>query len=195
MEFSLPMALFDFIPVFLFGWSTIIFQRYFYKRMSRGPFALYCSGTIMVVAAGIFKAAWKLLIALGICDFQALNSAFMPMQSLGFLLSAVAVLRFVWSRKSEGEVLLSLPVISSSMPFVVLLVLGSLGAYSGYMILALRRKKKGISLMFLLSFLLLLGMGYLSSRDFSKASINWIGEFVNLFAQGSLLIGAYGLTR
>ncbi len=195
MDFSLPMALFDYIPVILFGWATVVLQRYFYEKMNRGPFALYCAGTIMVVAAGISKATWKLLVALGLCDFQALNSVFMPMQSLGFLLSAIAVLRFVYFRQGRRETLLSLPVISSNMPFVIVLLIGSLGVCAGYSILALRRKRKGACLLFVLYFVLLLAMGYLSSRDFTKASMNWIGEFVNLFAQGSLLLGAYGLTK
>ncbi len=195
MDFSLPMALFDYIPVILFGCATVVLQRFFYEKMNRGPFALYCAGTIMVVAAGISKATWKLLIALGLCDFQVLNSVFMPLQSLGFLLSAIAVLRFVCSRQDGGEKLLSLPLVSSNMPFVIVLLIGSLGVCAGYSILALRRKKKGACFLFVLYFVLLLAMGYLSSRDFTKASMNWVGEFVNLFAQGSLLLGAYGLTK
>jgi hypothetical protein len=33
-------------------------------------------------------------------------------------------------------------------------------------------------------------MGYLSSRDFAEASMNWIAEGVNVVGQGALLTGA-----
>ena len=33
-------------------------------------------------------------------------------------------------------------------------------------------------------------MGYLSSRDFAKASMNWIAEGTNVIGQGAFLIGA-----
>ena len=193
MDFSLPMALFDFIPVILFCCSSVVFQRYFYDKMNRGPFALYCAGTIMILCAGIMKGLWKLLYALEICDFQALNSSFMPMQSIGFVFAAVAVLRYVFGKRSET--LMAVPVITSGMMFVVFMVLGCLGASVGYTVLALRKKKKGAAVLFAVSFVLQLCMGYLSSRDFTKASMNWIGEVVNLFAQGTLLLGAMQTVR
>ena len=37
-------------------------------------------------------------------------------------------------------------------------------------------------------------MGYLSSRDFTKASMNWIAEAVNVVGQGALLLGAKNLS-
>ena len=41
----------------------------------------------------------------------------------------------------------------------------------------------------------MLSMGYLSSRDFDKASMNWIAEGVNILAQGSLLLGVFQLHK
>lgn len=188
MDFSLPMALFDFIPIILFGWASVVFQRFFYDKMNRGPFALYCAGTVMIICAGILKGLWKLLYALEICDFQAMNNAFMPMQSIGFMFTAVAVLRYVFTKRTEA--LMAVPVVTSGMLFIVFMVLGCLGASVGYAVMALRKKKKGAAILFAVSFVLQLCMGYLSSRDFTKASLNWIGEIVNLFAQGTLLAGA-----
>ena len=75
MEFTLPMALFDFVPVILYCASSVLMQRCLYGRMATGGFAIYCTGTIMVTVGGIYKALWKLLYALGVCDFQALATA------------------------------------------------------------------------------------------------------------------------
>ncbi|MBR5601343.1 MAG: hypothetical protein IKW24_01810, partial [Clostridia bacterium] len=43
---------------------------------------------------------------------------------------------------------------------------------------------------FALSFICSLCMGYLSSQNFSEASMNWIAEGVNILGQGMLLLGA-----
>ena len=51
---SLPMALFDYIPVILYCVSAIILQRGLYYSMSKGAFALFSAGTIMSITAGLF---------------------------------------------------------------------------------------------------------------------------------------------
>jgi hypothetical protein len=38
-------------------------------------------------------------------------------------------------------------------------------------------------------------MGYLSSKDFAEASMNWIAEGVNVVGQGTLLLGVYLLHK
>ena len=43
--------------------------------------------------------------------------------------------------------------------------------------------------MFILSFVCMLGMGYLSSRDFTNPMMNWIGEIVNIIGMALLLTG------
>ena len=41
----------------------------------------------------------------------------------------------------------------------------------------------------------MLMMGYLSSRDFTQASMNWIAEGVNVVGQAILLLAAVRLVR
>ena len=86
------MAIVDFIPVVLFFISAVILQRDLYNKMSKGSFALLAAGSIMVLLAGFYKAAWKALYALGVCDFAALNTSFFPMQAPGFLLVFLGLL-------------------------------------------------------------------------------------------------------
>lgn len=186
---SVPMALVDFIPVFLFLISSVTIQRGLYDRMSKGAFALLSAGTIMVFCAGFMKACWKLLYGAGICDFERLNQAFMPMQAIGFLLAGVSViaLLFFKQEKNMRAVAVGVPaVFSGTMIFVAFMVLGSLGFCGGLGVYAAREKNKKAAVLFWASFVLFLMMGYLSSRDFTKASMNWIAEGVNLVAQLSL---------
>ena len=96
---TVPMALVDYIPVCCFLIASIVLQRTLYAEMSKGAFALFAAGTIMVFVAGFFKATWKLLYAFGICDFQALNQSFFPMQSTGFLLAGLGCVALAFFRQ------------------------------------------------------------------------------------------------
>ena len=40
-EFSVPMALVDFIPVFFFGIASILLIKYFTKEMNKTQYALF----------------------------------------------------------------------------------------------------------------------------------------------------------
>ena len=123
---SLPMALFDYIPVILYCVSAIILQRGLYYSMSKGAFALFSAGT------GIF---------------------------------------------------------------VTLSILGILGMCVGLSVETKKRKKTSAMIMFIITFVFMLMMGYLSSRDFEQASMNWIAEGVNVVGWSIFLIGSRILTK
>ena len=191
MEFSVPMALVDYIPVIFFAIAAIILMRDLYNKMSKGAFALFAAGTINVAIAGALKATWKLLYAAGICDFEALNDMFFPVQSLGFLLAGTGILAMICCKQTKGTVLAAAvpPVFKGTFVFVGLMVAG-LGVMDTVLcILSVKLKKGGTIALFALSFICSLCMGYLSSQDFARASMNWIAEGVNVVGQGSLLAG------
>ncbi len=193
---SVPMALVDFIPVILFVVSAIIIQRGLYEKMSKGAFALLSAGTIMVITAGLMKAVWKLLYALELCDFERLNQCFFPMQSVGFLLAGISIVALLFFKQKKETVLTAAgapAVFSGTMIFVALMVLGCLGYCGGLGIYAARRKKTKAAVLFWLAFVFMLMMGYLSSKDFAKASMNWIAEGVNVVGQLILLLAAKSL--
>jgi len=196
---SVPMALVDFIPVILFIISAITLQRGLYYRMSKGAFAVFSAGTIMVICAGIFKASWKLLYGAGICDFARLNQAFFPMQSVGFLLAGIAVIAMVFFKQDPaGEKLYAAgvpAVFSGTIIFIIAMVLGSLGLCGGLAIESKRRGKTKSAILFILTFIFLLMMGYLGTKDFAKPSMNWIGECVNLVGQVFFLLAAKDLVK
>lgn len=83
---TIPMAIMDFIPVCLFFAAALILQRDLYNKMVKGAFALLAAGSIMVLLSGIYKALWKILYAMGVCDYTALDVAFFPIQAPGFML-------------------------------------------------------------------------------------------------------------
>ena len=193
-DFSVPMALVDYIPVLLFGIAAAILQLDLYGKMRKDAFALFAAGTINIFAAGLLKATWKLLYAAGICDFQALNTLFLPLQSMGFLLAGVGIVLMLWARK-PALLAVAPPVFSGSMVFVAMMVLGLGSICTVLSILAVKLQKKSAVALFVLSFLCSMGMGYMSSRDSHSAAVNWIEQGINCAGQGLLLWGTLVLHK
>ncbi|MBR3035943.1 MAG: hypothetical protein IKI54_01450 [Lachnospiraceae bacterium] len=195
---TIPMALVDYIPVVLFLITAVVLQRDLYNKMSKGAFALFCAGTIMVFIAGFFKATWKLLYAASICDFEKLNHAFFPMQASGFLLAALGLIAMYFFRQKKGKETLfaaAPAVYSGTMIFVAMMSLGVLGICTILALLAKKMKQYGAMVVFILAFAGMMGMGYLSSKDFADPAMNWIGEGVNILAQCLLFFGTWILHR
>ena len=76
-NFTVPMALMDYLPVFFFGVTAVLLLRDLYNLMFKGAYALLAAGCVNVFLAGFCKATWKLLYAANICDFVALEEMFM----------------------------------------------------------------------------------------------------------------------
>lgn len=193
---SVLMALVDYVPVVMFLISAIILQRGLYNKMSKGAFALFSAGTIMVFCAGFFKATWKLLFAAGVCDFEKLNLCFMPMQATGFFLIAVALIAMTCFKQGNAAMAVAAPsVFTGTMVFVPMMCLGIGVLCTVLSVIAAKLKKKGLIPVFALAFFGMLGMGYLSSKDFADPAMNWLAEGVNVFGQGMLLLGTLLLNK
>lgn len=198
MEFTIGMALVDYIPVIFFFLATANLMRDLYDKMTKAAFALFAAGSVNITIAGALKATWKLLYAAGICNFEALNNMFFPTQSLGFMLAGIGILLMLIKNKNNNKaaaLAVAPPVFSGTFVFVGLMVAG-LGLIDAVLcILAVKLKKPALIAIFVVSFVCSLGMGYLSSKDFAEASMNWIAEGVNVVGQGALFAGAYLLHK
>lgn len=197
MEFSVPMALADYIPVAFFAMAAVILMRDLYHLMSKGTFAIFSAGLLNVTIAGALKATYKLLYAAGICDFAALNDIFFPVQSIGFLLAGIGILTMLCRKQGRKTAMLAVapPLFKGTFLFVGLMVAG-LGMIDTVLcILAVKVKKPWLIAVFVFSFVCSLCMGYLSSKDFAEAAMNWIAEGVNVLGQGALLVGVFTLHR
>ncbi len=191
MDFSVPMAIVDFIPVILFAIGGFVLAKSLYRKMRSFEFAALAAGCINVTAAGALKALWKLLYALGVCDFEKLNAMFFPLQTIGFVLAAVGLCAYVFGNK-KSKLLSAAPVAapavySGTMLFVVFMILGVLGINVSLCTLAIRNKKPWAVVLSAVSFVFVLGMGYLSSKDFTQAYMNWAAEIVNTVGQAAFL--------
>ena len=193
-EFSVTMALVNFIPVFLFGISAVLLQRDLYSKMPRYAFACLAAGTIDAFLAGFLKALWKLLYAMGVCDFHVLNTVFLPIQSLGLLLTGLGIILMLTQRR-QATLAVAPPLFTGTFAFIAMMVLGLSVICGGLSVIAVKMKKKALILVFVLYFFCYMAMGYLASRDGGSTAMNWVEEGVNCLGQALLLGGVYGLHR
>ena len=193
-NFTIPMALMDYLPVLFFGYAAALLQQDLYDKMRKSHFALFAAGTINIFAAGFLKATWKLLYAAGICDFTALNTMFLPVQSIGFLLAGLGIVLMMTSRK-KAVLAVAPPVFSGSFIFITMMVLGLGSICTVLSILAVKMKKKGAMVLFIAAFLCSMGMGAMSGRDATLAWVNWVEQGINCVGQGLLLWGVVMLHK
>ena len=193
-EFSVPMALVNFIPVFLFGISAVLMQRDLYSKMPKYAFACLAAGGVDAFLAGFLKALWKLLYALGVCDFRVLNTIFLPIQSLGLLLTGLGIILML-TRRRQAALAVAPPLFTGTFVFIAMMILGLSAICGGLSVIAVKMKKKALIPVFVLCFLCYMAMGYLASRDGSSAAVNWAEQGVNCLGQSLLLGGMCVLHR
>ncbi|MCQ2428389.1 MAG: hypothetical protein MJ137_08360 [Clostridia bacterium] len=190
-DFSVTMALVDFIPVILFAVSAVLMMRDFYYQLPKYGFALLAAGTVDVFSAGFLKAVWKLLYAAGICNFEALNKLFLPTQSIGFLLAGIAMIILVSGKNGKKTTLMAVapPLFEGTMVFISMMVLG-LGSICTCLSVYAAKKKKAIAVpLFVLAFFGSMAMGYTARLDSTAAWVNWTEQGINCFSQLCLMTG------
>ena len=194
-HFTIPMALMDFVPVVFFGITAALLLRDLYNKMFKGAYALLAAGSVNVFMAGFFKALWKLLYAANICDFVALEEMFMPVNSLGLLFVGLSIVGMLCRKKKSVMLSAAPPVIASSIPFIMMMVLGLGGLCAGLSVLSAKMKKGKVKILFILSFVCAMAMGFMSSQDVTLAWVNWVEQSINIISQGCLLAGVIILHR
>ena len=201
-NFTIPMALMDYVPVIFFGVTAVLLLQDLYNKMSKAAYSLLAAGGINVFLAGFCKATWKLLYAANICDFVALEKMFMPVNSLGLLFVGISLLMAVFG-KGKHVLLTVAPLpgglvpvpFTSSMPFIMMMVIGLGGMCTGLGIMAARMKKGKVMILFILSFVCAMAMGYMSSQDSTQAWVNWAEQTINTVSQLCLMLGVIVLHR
>lgn len=176
------MALVDYIPVILFLLATGLLIKDLQEKMNRPAFLLFAGGTGLVTAAGLLKATYKLLYALNVGDFAWMSAQFFSNQAFGFLLAGVGLMMHVLKKERTYAFL-------PTMALVGIMVVGLGAMDAGLCFLANRLKKRNALVCFIVSFFLSLAMGYLSTKNFDKAFMNWIAQLVNLCGQFLLYLG------
>lgn len=192
-DITVTMAIVDFIPVVLFFAAAVLLQNDLYSKLSKTKYTLLSAGSLMIFIGGASKATWKILYALNICDYQALDISFFPFQGIGFLLVFLS-LTDICSKKFN-KLYSVVPVFTSNMPFVILQVIGCAGTQFMLMGKSLQMKKKSAFVMYIVAFIYMLAMGYLSAKFDDSSSMHWLAQCTNIISQGAFLAGTFILHK
>ena len=193
---TVPMAIVDFIPVVMFFVATIVLQRDLYNKLVKGAFALLAAGSIMVFLGGFYKASWKILYALNICDFEALDISFFPLQAPGFLLVFMGLSSLKKKDFGAPTALAVAPVLyQSNLIFIIMQVVGFGGIQYNMARVAIYMKKRFAAVLFVLSFIFILGMGYLGAKFDDSSGMNWLAQVTNILSQGCFMWGVLILDK
>ncbi|MBE6877079.1 MAG: hypothetical protein E7496_10270 [Ruminococcus sp.] len=200
LEWNLPLALLDIVPVALFFLGCIELMKAFYPRMTQAQYTLFASGGTMIFLAGMLKAVWKLLLVMRICDYSMLSDAFFPVQSTGFVLTAVSMAGITGKKKKTSEeksfsALLAVPLVETKLPFIILTFMGTTVFYGTLMILSFRRKAKLTAVFFIGAYIFSVMQIFLAVKFDNSSVMNWMAEFVNLLAQACMVSGAFSLHK
>ena len=188
-NFSVAMGLMDFVPVFFFAVTAVILLGDLYNKMCKGTYGLFAAGCFNVFLAGFCKALWKLLYAANICDFVALEQMFLPVNSIGLLCVGLSLILMVCMKKKCAVYSAAPVALTSGMPFIMMMVIGLGGMCASLSIMAKKMKKGKTIILFVLSFILAMGMGYMSSKDSTLAWVNWAEQSINTVSQLCLMLG------
>lgn len=194
-NFTIPMALMDFVPVVFFGITAVVLLEDLHGKMGKGVYALFAAGSFNVFLAGFCKALWKLLYAADICDFKALEEMFMPVNSIGLLCVGLSLLCMVCMRKQSVTLSVAPVALTSSLPFIAMMVVGLGGMCVALSILSVKMKKGRVMILFILSFVCAMAMGYMSGQDSALAWVNWAEQSINTVSQLCLMLGTLALRR
>ena len=194
-HFTIPMALMDFVPVIFFGVTAVILLGDLSNKMSKAAYTLFAAGSVNVFLAGFCKALWKLLYAANICDFVALEEMFMPVNSIGLLFVGVSLILMVCQKRKSVMLSAAPAALTSSMPFIMMMVVGLGGMCASLSILSVKMKKGKTMILFILSFVCAMAMGYMSSRDSTLAWVNWAEQSINTVSQLCLMLGTIALHK
>lgn len=195
---TVPMALVDCIPVALFFAAAVMLQRDLYPHLVKGAYSLLAAGSVMALLGGIFKALWKILYALNVCDYPLLDHALFTLQGPGFLLFFMGLLGLFFPGKKKDVVLPSVAVpavYASSMPFIILQVIGLGGAQAALAVAGIKSGNRRAPVLYALSFVFMLGMGYLGAKFDDSSSMHWLAQLTNTVSMAAFLAGTVSMHK
>lgn len=189
-QVSIPLALFDFVPVIFGALGAFIVAR------RTGWIPAYV-GAALIFAGGLSKATWKLLAASGMADIPRLADSLFPLMGCGFLLLAVAA----WGARSVpiAVLLVGLAGVGVVAPaiapwYLIAVILGSTALYGALARDAWRvRDVRTVSLL-AVCLAAAYTLGPLAGRE-QTLSLQWIEQSINAVGQAAFALAAWRLMR
>jgi len=215
-DYTIGLALYDFLPVIFTGVAVFFITRLVamaapdHKRMA-------AIGSVLVVAAGLLKAIWKLEMAAAGQDVVWMANALFPLMAPGFTLLATAV----WSamRRLHGKstpntlwigplaaIVLTYTIAAVRfwgqsvergwfMPIMTLASLTNIWLTALLMIEAGRRGKWGVSLLFVVNLGMVFALQAIAQIEPKPIALHWFEQTLTTFGAATFALASYLLLK
>jgi hypothetical protein len=211
---SLALAIEDFVPVVLTAIGLALVVRMI-RRADRGAGAWAAAGAVLVVAGGLARATWKLVMAAGGPDLVPLFLALYVFLAAGYLLFVMALWRG-WQAANGRRV--RVPTwIPAAVALAVMLPLTLILAPAGGRILPLLWLftatcasviaslllarwargigRPGLGWLFVISMIVTLMLNGLARAEAQSEPLQWVEQLLNTLNQAAFMAGAFLLER
>ncbi|MCH1930375.1 hypothetical protein L9G16_09295 [Shewanella sp. A25] len=213
-EYSMGLALFDFIPVLLSS-AGLIYLAKAIGLIQPSIRKLAMGSALLIIIGGFCKVFWKFLIAATDVHYPLLNNSFFICLAPGFTLLTF----FLWSaRKTYRQ-----HPISSSAVVWPLLTIAIFACAAGYLAVAFPEKRlwfiallvlvtvsnvvliwhavrhswqlklRASAVLFVLNLVGVFALAGLARMGHQHEEVQWIEQILNAFTQGALLVAAWML--
>lgn len=215
-DFPLPLALYNVVPVILTG-AALWFLAGYVRGQDASNERLALLGGGLILAGGLSKATWKLIVAAAGVDLHWLANALFPLMAPGFALLLAAV--WAATRRQRGLAPpawvwpLALAAIGLALAvagwrqwvlaaprgwFLPLLVLASLGNLALSLVLigaALRLRRWPVAVLFAVNLAMIFALQPIAMASPKTLALHWIEQTLTALGTGCFALAAFLLRR
>jgi hypothetical protein len=207
-EFTVPMALEDFIPVVFTAIGLIILSKYISAKYSNLSFLAWV-GTNLVISDGVLKAVWKLIYAAAGTDIAWMKDSLFVLMGPGFIFVSWALWRGLKDKISTAKQIWLVPLIIVIPSLIlsyylattqesrawarVLLTLTTVGILftNGQIIFSCVKNKLYLPIILLIiNIITIFGQAFLSQLPQTTA-LHWIGQLNNTVSWAAFAVGIW----
>ncbi len=213
-QYGLDLALYNFLPVLFTALAVFCIAR-LARALAPASEPMALLGAVLVVLAGLCKALWKLILALGGPDLPWLANALFPLMAPGFTLMALAL----WQaqRKTLGPPrrpwLVPVSLIGLAYGIAALrswglavergwfLPLMALASLANLTLTALllwetwRRRALWLAPLFLVNLAMVFALQRIARIEPKTVSVHWLEQSLTALGAGAFALGAFLLYR
>jgi len=187
------LAIFDFVPNIAFLIGLVYLVKIMRLKCSDACVKLSVIGGSLILIGGVSQAIWKILFITGTADIRLLSNLQFILIAPGFVILFVSVI--LLARLSDRRI--STPLLALALwkiPFLVIMVVASLGTMALLFIISFRRRAIAASFGFAAAFFLLLALGGMAGGE-QTIGQQWAEETVNASGEIAFALGCYLLYR
>ncbi|NJN54316.1 MAG: hypothetical protein HC804_05875, partial [Anaerolineae bacterium] len=205
MEYTLSLALFDFVPVILSGIGLLFLAQMISRLDATSGKIAYLAG-VFIVLGGLSKAVWKTTYVVSDTDIAWMNNLLFIFLAPGFTLLSWAIWsgqqklagkeipKHVWLRPLAIIALFGIGAISAAIAqpeerywFFILLTLTTFANLAVAALLIIQSRNQGLSLavgLYLFNIVAVFMLSGMARIPEQTAALQWIEESINAFSQG-----------